>query len=481
MKYLLLIILLSFCTKQMLSQEVSDMKKQLIADRDTITKYYNCEKTSKKNAKAVLPQTLDSSFQTIFNTVILNNNDIVNTGSAGSITQDEKSGKLSVNYALQTTWKQFLNIGVSVESNEGVWNLYTQNSWQNTLALNLGYTMVGKKNGQYFYPTECFKLEVKRKAFLDSLMLVYYSNLSVSVDSIESIIKSNQAFITIDSSKMFNADISNDTFNVVKERYAKLKQESDSLSVLLKNYNKIKNAYNKKNLKSLFVDEIVKFELRNNIFTGYNIQWWNLGFSFGNTQNKLYNDTLQRDSLIKFNVSDYTRYRFSANYNYVHNGKYFLSFFTGGVSLYNTNFLEKKELKDIPFIKPDSTGKKYVFSSDEKNIHLGSLDELKKNIWIVNPSLYYANFFIFKRMLGFEVFGDYKAKLNKLKTADFPDTYSLYAGVIFRVDSKEVLPKATIALDFGLYDAPVERRGADFFSLRLKLGVPFNTIVKKKE
>ena len=224
----------------------------------------------------------------------------------------------------------------------------------------------------------------------------------------------------------------------------------------------------------------MQFEFKNDIFTGYNLHWFNVNGSFGNTQNKLYNDTLRADSLITFSTSDYERYKLNANYNFVHNGTKTLQFFTlSFISLYNTNFLENRKLNDIPYIQKNPEGKKYVFSNDTENVNQGPLDKLKKNIWIYNPSAYYSIFCIAKKSLGFEVGTDYKHHMNKLKEVDFASSYSAYVGLIFRVNSKDVLSKATIGIDAGYYDAQVDGKAKDFFSFRAKLGVPFNTIAKK--
>lgn len=486
-RILLLLIALSF-SFQSYSQTLSPdsikyIKQRFEAVKDSILGEYCCHedscgiiKTGKKKVvrkpvQAVLGQSLDSSFQNIFNTVILNSNDIVKNGSAGAISQDDKTGKLSLNYALKLQYDKFFNIGTSVESTEGFWDLYSKNSWRNSIALNIGYTWVGNHNGQYFSPEDCSKAFDKKKAFMDSLLLEYYIILndvvsnSKKMDVLKKILK--DTFPTLETRAQNS------------EGYKKLIHEIDSLEKVKKEYEKLTKGNPNIPYKSILSKELIDHELKQDFFTGYNVSWWNINASFGNTQNKLYNDTLTKDSLLVFRTSDYERFRFNFNWNKVWNTKRVLSFISFGTSLFNTNFLEKKEIKDIPYIEKDAEGKKYVYANEVELGKEGPLDALKKNLWIASLNGYGSSFFIFKKTLGFEVNGEYKYRTNKIDNVDFPHTYTLYGGVIFRIDSKDLLSKATIAVDAGLFDAPVKRRGNDYFAYRLKIGVPFNTIVKK--
>jgi hypothetical protein len=448
---------------------------------DTIKPGKNKPDTVWKGVRTVLPATLDSSLSAIFSTVILNNDDVINNGSAGSLAQDEKTAVLSFSYTYRIKKSnQFLSAGISAESTDGIWNLYSQNSWQNTMKLNLQYTYVPSTNSQFFDTPDCVKLSAKRFSFLDSLTIEHFKLINAPLENINQRMREIAPVLREDSLAIFNAGTDAETFDALQGRYLPMKKEFDSLQLIITKNREMQKLYESAKIDSMLSDAVTRFEISNNIFTGYVVNWWNFGGSFGNTTNKLYNDTLSRDSIVQFKTSDYARYRAWINYNRVYHSKKALVFFIPGISVFNSNFLEKRKLKDIPFIKQDTSGK-YVYSAEETPELLGNLAELKKNIWVMNPSIYGACFFALKKTLGIELGGDYKMKLNDLSSLEFPDRYSLFGGVLIRVNATEELSKATLGISCGFFDAEKNARAGDYFAVRLKIGVPFNTVKKKKE
>ncbi len=143
-------------------------------------------KNRKRNPiRAVLPNVPDAAFVPGFNTVILNNDNSINAGSAVSVVQDNNVAAVSANYACKRTGLrhfQFFNVGVSAETNGSVWDLYSAGSWRSGILATVGLTHAGRKKGQNFYPEACEKLFYKRRLFLNCLLAQYKTKLETEAE-----------------------------------------------------------------------------------------------------------------------------------------------------------------------------------------------------------------------------------------------------------------------------------------------------------
>lgn len=444
---------------------------------NTLNKKYNCNAPLRKNNQFVDRNSLDSSFRGIFGTVILNNDDLVNNGTAISITQDKEKSVFSFNYAfLKKNLKNAFNIGLYGSSTGTVFDFYSGKNWQKGAGVNLGWTSLSTSNSRTFEPKACQTLIEKRNFFITSKLQEYLETIKLDIATLkkrDSVLKSKLDF---------SSQVSASNITYTSKTYKDDLDEYNKIQLQLRQYDSlVTNDMSLVYTTKIARLSLIAFDNKNAEFMGYKVKWFSLNTNFGFGTNKIYIDTLKtNDSLLHFYTKDFLRIKLNLSANLASYQKRYLYFANLSCGIFNTNFLENRHITDIPILRYDDKLKKIVIR-DNQDQNLGSLAEYKKTVWAVNPGCYIAWFPLLKKVIGFEFNGNYVAYFNKPKDVAMQNIFTSTLGILLRVpSSKDPMPKATVGLIVGLVNAEENSRvWRQSFSGQLKLGVPFNVLFSK--
>ena len=434
--------------------------------------------TNKRTNQYVHPSALDSGIFNLFSTIGLNDANLIKAGTAGSITQDKDKSTLSFNYSnLSKSKRYLLNFGIYANTNGGIGDIFSGNTWAKGAGITFGGTWLTSNNSRIYYQDSCIKLIEKRTQFSKILKRRYIEWLN----SYERLMQDS-----INAMLIINTELSNTnpqyTYQQLEEAYTSLEKTKKFLQEIRSKTIGIRSTSNSSNpdrtYDSIVTKDFIDFDLKNAPFTGYRLHWFSWDINFGVGSNKLYNDTLKTsDSLLHFRTSDYLRGRFGLSYNFSRFGPRVLSYISIGLSIRNTNFLENRKIAEIPYIQFDSSINKITIKDNEGK-SLGSLTELKNSVIAWTPSIYASFFFGKKKAIGIEFNNQYSFFSNKPKDIAMKQQFTSTIGILFRVITKEELSKGTIGLVGGLINAEEDTHvWKQAFGVQLKVGVPFKAII----
>lgn len=443
---------------------------------------YVCREGDGKKALYVRSDALDSSFVGIFSTVILNNEDLIKNGNAGSIAQDKDKATLSFNYSMITkNLANVFNVGVYGNSSSSIVNIFSEKNWQNGVGLNFGYTWITNRNTRTFDPDTCDKIMQERNRFIIKKLREYYKIIDMSYDDSTAY----RDILAAQDTLFNNPPVGSFTTPgevTAHNRENSFKRLYDEVQQHIRLYEKIvndKNGFRPAEYYDAIVNkEFTQFDIARATYIGYKVTWLSPTFSVGLGSTKIYNDTLRRnDSLVQFHKTDYVRAAIGISWNRSSFQRKWLYYISGGVSLFNTNFLENRSLSEIPHLVLDSATQKPVIR-DEEGKTFGALNDYKKSIWSISPNFYLAWFFGKSKVLGLEFNARYNFLTNRPKEVKMPETFTTTLGILLRVNTKEVYSKATVGIVFGLINADETMKvWEEGFGAQLKIGVPFNTLL----
>ena len=439
---------------------------------------------------------LNKNIKTAFNNVVFSSSNIVSNASAFGYSQNEEKSNVSANVNFHVNKKrktnlQFVKVGLNTESNNGVLGIYDRQSWSNTVGLNLGY-IYKFKGGQYISKKskEQWKtINKKRKYFL-------YESIR-SHDKTEARRDSIKKFLTqienhIDNNTDITAkeviDLQKKKKNLV-EIYNKLSAEK---KVLDKNYKNtlLSNSCDtcSNQIHQFYYEKAFEFDKKNDITKGYNFSWIDFTTSINNQSYKFDEDNFSSTSPPKFNDSiilknNYNRLRvgFGLNFNKIKNKEKHLLYWSLGIQ-YNTGSILNNPLFYGDVVIKDSTN---LILVDDYEKSYGSLLELeKKVIHLISFKGNCVHFFGKKKTIGINLVGSYGYPLGvDIKTENqynLNDYLTFLAGPVFRT-IKDDKTSATFGIDLGFENMGIYKGSTwgDYFTARVKIGVPFN-IYKSK-
>lgn len=469
-----------------------DLLKYYLKKFQSTDTFYNCildktvRKEDRKPVQFVQPTALDSSFTGIFSTVILNSEDLIKNGNAGAVSQDKDKSTLSFNFStINKNLNNVFNYGVYGSSTSSIVDIFSKKNWQNAVGVNLGYSRIPTINTRSFDDTACLSVISERNRMVNKKIREYAGIIALNRDSLvrrrDSLYKEDASRNNIAVSQLNTAAIGKKTEDSTVRHYEEVVKQLALYDKLVKGLDSTR-AVPAMVYDSIVVAEYTAFDLKisSDKFTGYRVTWWGPTLSIGLAGSKIYNDTLKlNDSITRFHKTDYLRISFGLSWNrssYQKNKLWYLSL---GGRIYNTNFLENRSIAEIPHLVYDTASKKPVIRSEEGST-LGTLNELKQQVWGIAPTAYFAYFFGKQKILGVELNGTYGFLLNRPQEVEMPATFTATVGFLLRVNAKEVLSKGTVGIVFGLINANEHMKvWEEGFGAQLKIGVPFNTIISK--
>jgi len=474
MKAKLLLLLLLACVGVMHGQEKKIDKALSLAiaakyrqSIDSTFQLYN-----EKDKKVIHPKALTKNLNTVYQSIIPNNQSLNDNTSSFSYTQSNENQKIAIATAYQFGYskKNFLNVGVSAEGKNGIFNLYSDKSWSNNTSLSIGYSRVIKGGSQFYSKNELKKsrLMERRKLFKDSLSARIQYNALLDQDVLKTKLKEEQD--KLDKFQELYLGNENDTNEKIIEQLTLIDKNIKDYTKRIEEYEYLKKQFCEDNVNEDVADKFVGFDTKNDIMYGYNVFWFQVN-------SKLMNNTYTfKEETNKDNTANRNVFHVNISSSIMWNmlGNRTMQYATFGVSTFRGSYLSNPAFKNMtPVFNGDN-----VMSDGEL---LGTLDDLKKPVWQYAFNAYYANFFMFKRHLGFSLNAQYNNAFENDIAKNYKENYTVAIGPIFKIQGEDEWNKATFGISAGYENLPSKAVAKDYFILKAYVGVPFNVFQKKSK
>lgn len=454
---------------------------QTAADKQNLSKFndqfqanlssYVCSpaKSGGTTAKIISSGAFDTAFVSVFGKVIFGNNELVKQGSAGSFSLNQFESKFGISFSFAHNKKKltggYHTVGFNAVNSSKNFNLYSADEWQRGYSLSYTFTKPFKK-GIFFNTEDCKELVKKRKVarvlWLREIKAIMLTDIN----------KIDQDLQAAENLSLYTPGTSGD--NIIREIESSPIKDKISLDKIRKaradkEYLDLVVADDKK-LKAYADSIVTKFDRENFSVYKYHFWWMNYSFKPEYKGIKIY-DTAAA-SLIGIRRKDFFRVSADISANYFRNAAA-LVYVQLGLAVKNTNYLEGKKPADLEDILVPIPNQPSIVKEGEAVI-VDDYNKFKQQFLLLNP---YAGGNIFvgkKRILGFELFANYKLGFEP-DDVDYSDLFTIRTGLLFSMNGKTDMGKTTFGIIAQWEDVPVKgERVNDYFTLSVRMGIPFN-------
>ncbi|WP_417356928.1 hypothetical protein [Flavobacterium sp.] len=451
-------------------------------------------------------------FKTIFGTVIINNTDIVNNGSAFGYSYNEDKHKFSANMAFsKESWNRFvLDIGTNITNVNDDFKYYTDGAWANDIGLRIGFNYAFAQK-QFIYPSNCEITKEKRELYVaekinelkEAIMLGKNSNeLEVIRDRLKENLRDGLALeATYNEADKKKIEKLNKQIELLKKfeklnKKEKEKKEKEIIAALTKYYKTLnifdlntlglpgttEPDYIIENIDNYTSELLTEFDMKNNDFHGYSVWWVNANANISNNTFKMSNDSII-DSSIQEKYGNLMKLSFEGSLNYNRNGSRLLMFAKAYGKFNRGSFLDAPNLKDTKLtIVQDASNPNdvhYNIQDEEGNV-IQRYENIRDAKYNVDLGTYLTTFFMFDKTLGLTGKANFNFPSGSNLEMNYKPNYSATVGAAFRVASKE-WSKATFTINAGFENVLYDVNAFDFFMVKASIGLPFSIFEKKKE
>jgi hypothetical protein len=423
--------------------------------------------------KIITWTTFDTLFVPILSNVFVGSNDLTQNTAAASLVQDKDKGTVNVNYTnfLSKDHKWLLNIGAFSKSSDGVFGIYTGGSWNSEAGLNLGVTRVFKKS-QRFDDTTCIRLKAAHKQEIAKYVKEYNKVIKYDTARFRGEMDSCKALLA----DILTKDILNDNTDyksadsLLRDRMGKMAE-----------YKKIvPDTINKMSFyRDVLERRLSEYEKKTTAIVGYGLHWVGLNVALSNNNINLNTDSLVKAGKDLYHARNLAKLIVGVNYNYMRSGKRILFYGKIGADFGLRNYLDHP-MYSKPGVRMDTlTGNLNVYNKNQTL--LAPYTSLRADIKTFEPNGYLSWFFLGKKQVGIDARVSARIPFSLpegISHKMYPSVFTLATGPVFRVLTKESVSRGTVGLEVGLMDCPTEVNVWEYFGARLKIGVPFNALLK---
>lgn len=445
---------------------------------DSLDRSYKCKKDS-ITANAATQAAFDTLFKPILSNVFLGNSDLVQDASASSFTKDPEKGTISINHAqfLDNGRNHLFNLGVFSTSTEGIFGIYTSSAWSSEIGFKVGMSHITSRS-RYFKSAQCDSLKSNRQQYFAVLLENYKKILLNDAATLRDDRNNLKAYM--DSIMVSGAIGLVAKSQEIVDKTAQLKTK-DSLLKLIDSLTPSGN-FNDSHYQ-FYLDKLEKdigaFEVKNDIYTGYRVWWWSWFAALSNNALSLSTDSLPKELKSAYSPKNIAKFSFGINRNLVSNSEYSLQFLRFGINGALRNYLDHPLVKK-PGLRFDTIAStQMLFNRNETS--WAKYDDLRANIWTIEPNIYYAYFWKFlKKKFGVDCRAEARIPIHRpeaISTDIYPTTFSLCVGPVFRLNKAEDISKGTVGVEIGIIDGSVNDNVWKYFGARLKIGVPFSALI----
>jgi hypothetical protein len=472
MRTILILLIITFSLNLTYSQE------------DTLLYVYQNELLKQvdeynKPNKLVRNSLFNEKINEIMNHIVFGSSDkVINSNSIGFILNEEKTNLVtSINFPLNNKGL-ILKTGLFTSGESNLFNLYSENSWNNNVGFNIGF--IKKINSSIsFNEVKHQKKDVKRYRlfYVDSLLKskkkLNLKNLCLIEEKLKFIdtsytVKHNG----VKSCKVLSLNIKDSIKNQItkKGRITVF----DSIKKLIEDYSLY---LIKPNIKKLVDNELKAFDKRFDRMSGYSLKWLDFNLSGINSTYNIPNDSILTKEVLEANKLQKFSRKFnveiSANWNYLSN-KRKLHYIQAGISFKKGNFLNNNLVVGTPKIK--ELNNEFILIDEDEN-ELGFYKNLNINNTFGSLYFLYSGFYNKKKSIGLKF--DFKHNYLLSKNDFFKKNFTLLVGPIFRNINADNINKGTFGLEIGFENDIYNTKISDNFIARLTLGIPFEVFSKK--
>ncbi|MEH6659826.1 hypothetical protein [Leeuwenhoekiella marinoflava] len=439
------------------------------------------------SSQAIQPKLLNKKIMEVLKSVIFNNSELSTDASSFSFTQNEDKTNITTSITTPITRdidkkrQLFLKTGVFAKGESNVFKLYSDDSWQNEVGLNLG--LILKVCGSTFFePEKAKKTNIKRLQYIDSLIVekekwtsLKKKQLEKVKDDLNTILKNRlKPYTSYSNISGYDKDL----ITLIKEKG--FPSVYDSITTALKNYEDI-NYPNIGKIETRIIEELVAIDTKLDPTYGYALHWFDFNFAIANATYNIPNDSIVEQTVLQTQgLKEFKRqakYNLDGNYNYTRDDAWGLLYVTIGTGIKWGNFLDSNTLLESPLLNPSTFGYSLV---DEDGNKLGDYADLSKTSSFGSFNGYAAYFINEKRTIGLAASGNFYYLIHKPSTTLFKNNYTLLAGPVFRNIDKDGVNKGTFGIEVGFQNTPFGVRAKDYFTAQLKVGIPFTIYTKEK-
>lgn len=437
---------------------------------------------------AIQPKLFDEKINEIFNTVVFSNSDLASNGSAIGYQKDDEKQTVSVNGVTKLSNKNnwFLKFGVNATGASAPYNLYSTDSWNSSVGGNIG--IVYKWKASTFYSdNDAEKSNIKRLKFIDYIIKVKIANASKLNDVNEKLKNLNPSktdyYHKRDSLNTIKEQL--DEFNTIFKEITINKINQSELffpnpfesKPIVEDYDTYSKAIN------YIKNELYEFDKKNDITYGYSMHWFDLDFSLNNSTYKFNKENIDATLYETLNETlgfdkkqDKLKIASQFSYNYTRKGRNLAGFLKGGVGFNSGSFLSSNLLVGTPKINENQN------IVDESTIPdaiiKGNFNTINKNLSYGNLSFYGALFIGKNQKFGVNINLKHHYLINKPDDVFYKNNFTAFVGPLFKATGAEN-KGVIVGLDFGYDNLLYKTKINDFFTARLRVGIPFTIFTKK--
>lgn len=441
-------------------------------------KPYSC----KHVVQAAHEDAFDLLIKPILSNVLTGGDELATSTSAASFVQDKDKGTININATHAITLNHYINIGAFATSKDGLFGIYTDNSWNTNIGLNIGYSYATSTKN--FKAKDCEKIKSKREKYVDSLLFYYDSLIYTAPTNLDSVIKETEESVTRLKriAERHNNDAEAAYYLTCIQEINKAQEKLGTLLLLRKKYSIL--SYNTDTLARKLIDSVlITYDTihTKDIFTGYGVQWHNISVAISNNSIKLDNSKLSEALKNTLSPNNQLAISLIYSYNRTRNSPKTLHYYKGSLSPGLTNILSHPQYTQSPLVTYDSTASVYQAAKSDGTF-IKNYNDIKPNIGYIEIGGYGAIFFLLKKSLGMDISASVKYSTNQ---TDYPYLHTIAGGPIFLINAKDGYSKGTVGIQCGLVNATDLRQDiSKYFGVTLKVGLPFSAFTgssSKKE
>jgi len=430
----------------------------------------------------------DEKINEIFNTVVFSNSDLASNGSAIGYQKDDEKQTVSVNGVTKLSSKNnwFLKFGVNATGTAAPYNLYSTNSWNSGVGGNIG-VVYKLKSSTFYSDNEAEKSNIKRLKFVDSIIKVKITNASKLNDI-------NKEIKKLDPSKAEYYH-KKDSLNTIKGKLLEFNSIFKDVIVNKTNQNELffPNPFESNPVVedygtytkaiNYINNELYEFDKKNDITYGYSMHWFDLDFFLNNSTYKFDKENIDASLYETLNEiagfdkkQDKLKIASQFSYNYTRKGNLLAGFLKGGVGFNSGSFLSSNLIVGTPKIDVNQN------ISDETTIPdtniKGNFNAINKNLSYGNISIYGALFIGKNQKFGININLKHHYLISKPDDVFYRNNFTAFVGPLFKATGAEN-KGVIVGLDFGYDNLLYKTKINDFFTARLRVGIPFTIFTKK--
>lgn len=492
MKKITIILILSFFYSSIFGQQTPLTKAEFAKLESGLDNELNSYDKDEDD-KIVQDKLLRENILNAFNNVVFGNSNLVENSSSFGYSQNEEKTNVSASAMFKIFPKSisglFISTGAGIQGSGSIFEFYSDESWENSVTGNFSVVYKFGKSGQFYtLKTDEKKSRMDRRKIYKNKFLSerkYFEN-SKDVKRL-GIIKGK---LIKDVYKDFNleTDLPNypelNSFEDIKGLIAK-KKFLEAYDLIEKKEKELKSIVdaskdNEKLVEYIQDTILYDYDKENDITTGYHFWWLRAGINLGNNTYSFDKDNI--DPLLANNTSltesiNKLKTTSSLDVNRIFNSKNYLYYLQGGTSITTGSILNNSLIEGTPSLFLNGID---TLIRDENGIVFGNFDQIDQTLSTGSLYFYGALFFGAKKKLGFNVSLKQNYLITRPENTFYENNYTILFGPLFRT-IKDDNTSISFGIDIGWENAIYDVKASDYFTGRIRLGIPFGIYKKAKK